>query len=302
MLLEEALAALAVKPDGIYIDGTYGRGGHARAILARLGPAGRLLVMDRDPEAVIHARGWAAQDSRVTVFHGAFSRLQQAAAEAEVENKVSGVLLDIGVSSLQLDDARRGFSFTQSGPLDMRMDPGSGESAAEWLAHATEGEIADVIHRYGEERHARRIARAIVAARRERPLNDTLQLAELIARAVPRRDPHKHPATRTFQAVRIFINRELDELAACLEQCLKVLAPAGRLVAISFHSLEDRIVKRFIRDRARGPLSNTDMPWLEPEGKPELRSLGKPVYAGEAEVACNPRARSAVLRVAEKLA
>lgn len=302
MLLEEALAALAVKPDGIYIDGTYGRGGHARAILARLGPAGRLLVMDRDPEAVIHARGWAAQDSRVTVFHGAFSRLQQAAAEAEVENKVSGVLLDIGVSSLQLDDARRGFSFTQSGPLDMRMDPGSGESAAEWLAHATEGEIADVIHRYGEERHARRIARAIVAARRERPLNDTLQLAELIARAVPRRDPHKHPATRTFQAVRIFINRELDELAACLEQCLKVLAPAGRLVAISFHSLEDRIVKRFIRDRARGPLSNTDMPWLEPEGKPELRSLGKPVYAGEAEVARNPRARSAVLRVAEKLA
>jgi 16S rRNA (cytosine1402-N4)-methyltransferase len=302
VLLEEAVQALAVQTDGIYIDGTFGRGGHARAVLAKLGPGGKLLVMDRDPEAIAAARAWAKGESRVTVYKGAFSMLQQAATEAGVLGAVNGVLLDIGVSSVQLDDARRGFSFIQSGPLDMRMDPDSGESAAAWLSHASERDIADVLHRYGEERHARRIARAIVAARQAAPLADTLQLAEIVSRAVPRHDPHKHPATRTFQAIRIFVNRELDELSACLEQCLRVLAPAGRLVVISFHSLEDRIVKRFIRDHVRGPQPDPAMPWLEPAAKPDLRGLGKPLYAGEAEVARNPRARSAVLRVAERLA
>ena len=300
-MLKEAVDALAVQADGIYMDGTFGRGGHSREILARLGPKGRLLALDRDPEAHASAETLAATDSRVTVYRAAFSMLERIATQAGVSGRVNGVLLDIGVSSAQLDDARRGFSFTQNGPLDMRMDPTSGESAAEWLMRAPEADIADVIHEYGEERHARRIARAITTARTTTPLTDTLQLAEIVSRAVPRHERHKHPATRTFQAIRIFINQELAELAACLEQCLKVLAPAGRLAVISFHSLEDRMVKRFIRDHARLPEPDPKAPWLEPTTKPVLRGVGKAVYSSDVEVAENPRARSAVLRVAERL-
>jgi len=302
VLLQEAVEALAVQADGIYMDGTFGRGGHSREILARLGPKGRLLALDRDPEAHAAATALAGSDTRVSVYRAAFSMLERIATEAGVSGRVNGVLLDIGVSSAQLDDARRGFSFIQKGPLDMRMDPDAGESAAEWLTRAPEQDIAGVIHEYGEERHARRIARAIVAAREAAPLTDTLQLAEIVSRAVPRHDRHKHPATRTFQAIRIFINRELEELGACLEQCLRVLAPAGRLAVISFHSLEDRMVKRFIRDHARMPEPDPKAPWLMPEGNPVLRAVGKAVQAGEAEVAENPRSRSAVLRVAERLA
>ncbi len=301
VLLKEAVDALAVQADGIYMDGTFGRGGHSREILARLGPKGRLLALDRDPEAHTAAEALAATDSRVTVYRAAFSMLGHIATQAGVSGRVNGVLLDIGVSSAQLDDARRGFSFTQKGPLDMRMDPATGESAADWLMRAKEEDIASAIHEFGEERHARRIARAITTARTTTPLTDTLQLAEIVSRAVPRHERHKHPATRTFQAIRIFINRELEELATCLEQCLKVLAPAGRLAVISFHSLEDRMVKRFIRDHARLPEPDLKAPWLEPAGNPVLRSIGKAVQPGDAEVMENPRARSAVLRVAEKL-
>ena len=302
VLLEEAVAALAVKADGVYVDGTYGRGGHSRAVLARLGPQGRLSALDRDPQAVAAARDLQAVDARFSVQRGAFSQLERVVTEAGVSGRVDGVLLDIGVSSAQLDDPGRGFSFTQDGPLDMRMDPDSGESASAWLMRATERDITQVIQEYGEERHARRIARAIVEARSNTPIATTLQLAEIVAQASPRHDRFKHPATRTFQAIRIFINHELEELSACLEQCLKVLAPAGRLAVISFHSLEDRIVKRFIRDHARLPAPDPRAPWLEPAGKPELRAVGKAIQPGEAETAQNPRARSAVLRVAEKLA
>jgi 16S rRNA (cytosine1402-N4)-methyltransferase len=212
------------------------------------------------------------------------------------------VLLDIGVSSAQLDDPGRGFSFTQAGPLDMRMDPETGESAAQWLSHAAEQDIAHVLFTLGEERHARRIAKAIVAARAAAPLTTTLQLAEVVSHAAPRHDRYKHPATRSFQAIRIYINHELEELVSCLEQCLRVLAPAGRLAVISFHSLEDRIVKRFIRDQSRAPAPDPRAPWLEPAGKPLLRTVGKAIQAGEDEVRDNPRSRSAVLRVAERLA
>jgi len=301
VLLKEAVDALTVQPGGIYLDGTFGRGGHSREILKRLGAEGRLIVLDRDPEAHAAALALAKSDSRVAVHRAAFSGLERIVGEAGVSGRVNGVLLDIGVSSAQLDDPRRGFSFTRSGPLDMRMDPETGESAAAWLMQAPEQDIAAVIHEYGEERHARRIAKAIITARAEAPLTDTLQLAEIVSRAVPRHDRFKHPATRSFQAIRIFINRELEELGSCLQQCLRVLAPAGRLVVISFHSLEDRVVKRFMRDHSRLPAPDPKAPWLEPEGKPLLRVVGKAVQAGEAEVALNPRARSAVLRVAEKL-
>lgn len=301
VLLQEAVDALTVQAGGIYLDGTFGRGGHSREILRRLGAEGKLLVLDRDPEAYAAALELAETDTRVAVHRAAFSSLERIAGEAGVSGRVNGVLLDIGVSSAQLDDPRRGFSFTRSGPLDMRMDPERGESASQWLMRAPEQDIAAVIHEYGEERHARRIAKAIVSERAANPITDTLQLAEIVSRAVPRHDRFKHPATRTFQAIRIFINRELEELGSCLQQCLRVLAPAGRLAVISFHSLEDRMVKRFMRDHSRLPAADPKAPWLEPEGKPLLRIVGKAVQAGEAEVAENPRARSAVLRVAEKL-
>lgn len=302
VLLDEALASLAVRPDGIYVDATFGRGGHSRAILDRLGPRGRLIAIDRDPEAVKAATGLFGDDRRFTVHRGTFSMLEQIVTAAGCADGVQGVLLDLGVSSPQLDDPARGFSFQQAGPLDMRMDPEYGESVAEWLQRAAEREIADVIFQYGEERFGRRIARAIVQARAEGPITDTAQLAAIVAAAVPTRERNKHPATRTFQALRIHINRELDELDACLEQSVRVLAAGGRLAVISFHSLEDRRVKRFMRDAAR-PRPPADMPPGMPVALPEptLKLIGKPIFAAEEEVSANPRARSAVLRTAERL-
>jgi len=269
--------------------------------LQRLGVEGRLIAIDRDPRAVMVARERSARDRRFTVYQGTFAMLEYFAEAAAVSGKVNGVLFDLGVSSPQLDAAERGFSFLREGPLDMRMDPTQGESAAEWLARAAEADIAYVLKSYGEERYAKRIARAIVQAREAAPIATTTQLAEIVAVANPAWERDKHPATRAFQAIRIHINRELEELQQGLPQALKVLAPGGRLAVISFHSLEDRIVKRFLRDEARGGDFPPGMPVPATAFKPTLRIIGKPVYPGDAEVAANPRARSAVLRVAEKL-
>jgi len=299
VLLDEALDALAVRAGGFYVDATFGRGGHAAAVLARLGERGRLLVIDRDPQAVAAARDRLGGDRRVDVRQSSFSRLGEALAGAPAAD---GILFDLGVSSPQLDDPARGFSFLRDGPLDMRMDPALGESAAQWLARASEKEIADVIFRYGEDRHARRIARAIAAARTEAPIATTGRLAEVISRAVPRREPGKHAATRTFQALRIHVNAELDEIAAALPQAVDRLAPGGRLVVISFHSLEDRIVKRFLRSASRDDPAWAGLPRVPEHARARLRRLGPARFPTEAEVARNPRARSAVLRAAERLA
>ena len=303
VLLREAIDALDIKPAGTYVDGTFGRGGHSRAILERLGPEGRLLALDRDPQAVAMAR--ETRDQRLTVMHRRFSDLAEALrlAGMEVEDGVDGVLLDIGVSSPQLDQGERGFSFRYDAPLDMRMDTTQGETAAQWLQRVGVQEITEVIRNYGEERFAFQIAKKIVAARGERPLATTGELAALVRSAVRTREPGKDAATRTFQALRIHINQELEQLALVLPQTVTVLKQGGRLVVISFHSLEDRIVKRFMRDEAapdrlprKLPLRVVDLP------QPCLRLVGKPVKASAAEVAANPRARSAVMRVAEKLA
>ncbi len=288
VMLQEAMEWLAVEAEGIYVDATFGRGGHARAILERLGPHGRLLALDKDPEAVAAAEQEFAAERRFAVVRGTFAMLKAYVEQRGWQGQVSGVLLDLGVSSPQLESAERGFSFLHDGPLDMRMDPDSGISAAAWLAKAKENEIADVLYQYGEERYARRIARAIVTARKQTPITRTLELAAIVSRAHPRWEHGRHPATKSFQALRIFINQELSELESCLNQCLDVLAPRGRLAVISFHSLEDRIVKRFIRDQARA----------EP---PTLKSLGKARRAAREETLANPRARSAVLRGAERL-
>ncbi len=298
VLFAEVMDGLAVKGDGTYLDGTFGRGGHARGVLQRLGPQGRLLVMDKDPEAIAVASALADADARVAWCRGSFAGL---AAWAETASGLDGVLLDLGVSSPQLDVAERGFSFGKDGPLDMRMDPDAGESAADWLAHASEQEIADVLWLHGEERQSRRIARAIVAQRHETPITRTAQLAALIAGVMPRGDAKIHPATRSFQAIRIHINRELADLEAGLDAAMARLKPGGRLAVISFHSLEDRIVKRYMAQRAKAPAGNRRMP--EQTGfVPSLRLIGGAQKAGDAELAVNPRARSAVLRVAEKLA
>jgi 16S rRNA (cytosine1402-N4)-methyltransferase len=297
VLYAQTLDGLRVTPEGTYLDGTFGRGGHARGVLERLGPGGRLLLMDKDPEAIAVARREFGADPRVSVFHGSFAALARWDATA---GGLDGILLDLGVSSPQLDVADRGFSFSKDGPLDMRMDSSSGESAAQWLAHADEREIADVLWTYGEERQSRRIARAIVAARATQPIERTAQLAELIARAVPRGAAKIHPATRSFQAIRIHVNRELEDLEAGLEAAFARLRPGGRLAVISFHSLEDRIVKRFIAARAKAPPADRRMP-VEVEFTPTLRAIGGAVKADDAEVEANPRARSAVLRVAERL-
>ncbi len=301
VLLKEVLAALAIREDGVYVDGTFGRGGHAAAILERLGPEGRLLAMDKDPEAVRSAQQQFGSDPRFEIEQGAFTMLSQLLARRQLQGCVNGLLLDLGVSSPQLDDPARGFSFYTDGPLDMRMDPHSGSSAAQWLAQADEQEIREVLRTLGEERFAGRIARAIVSARSEAPLETTRQLAELIAAAVPTREKGKHPATRSFLAIRIFINRELDDVRAVLEQVPDALAPGGRLAVISFHSLEDRIVKRFIRDEYRGEQAPPEFPLAGMDYRPRLRPVGKAIRAGAAETGRNPRARSAVLRVAERL-
>lgn len=303
VLLEESLEALRVRPDGCYVDGTFGRGGHSAAILAELGVTGRLIAFDKDPEAVAAARARFSADARFRIVHGSFTMLKQVVEEEDLKGRVDGILLDLGVSSPQLDNAARGFSFQSEGPLDMRMDTTRGESAADWLAHAEEAEITRVLFEYGEERFARRIARAIVARRQEAPLRSTRELAELVAEAVPTRERGKHPATRTFQALRILINKELEDLEQVLAQTLEVLALGGRLAVISFHSLEDRLVKRFIRAHARPapppPGLPRGLPWNPPP--PVLREVGKARRAREEEVARNVRARSAVLRVAERL-
>jgi len=297
VMYAQCLKALQVKAEGTYLDGTFGRGGHARGVLQQLGPGGRLLVMDKDPEAIAVAEREFGADARVAIFRGSFAQLAQWEATA---GGLDGVLLDLGVSSPQLDVAERGFSFGKDGPLDMRMDPDSGESAAQWLAHTSEKDIAEVLWTYGDERQSRRIARAIVARRGETPLIRTAQLADLIASVVPRGDQKIHPATRSFQAIRIFINRELADLEAGLDAALARLKPGGRLAVISFHSLEDRIVKQFIARHAKAPPANRRMP-VEIAFTPTLKMIGDARKADAAETAANPRARSAVLRVAEKL-
>jgi 16S rRNA (cytosine1402-N4)-methyltransferase len=302
VLLDEVLDGLAVKADGRYCDATFGRGGHSAAILDRLGPTGRLCAIDRDPEAIAAGRERFAADHRLTLVRGSFGRLEERVRAANFEGGLQGVLLDLGVSSPQLDEARRGFSFMQDGPLDMRMDNESGTSAAQWLARATEREIADVLFKLGEEKFSRRIARALVAARGSQPITTTRQLAELVAGAVPTREPGKHPATRTFQAIRIHVNRELEEIEAALPQAVNLLAPGGRLCVISFHSLEDRMVKRFMRREAQGDPIYAELPDVPPHARPRLKLVGGAVMASEPEVAANPRARSAVLRVAERVA
>lgn len=301
VLLQEVLEGLAVRPAGIYLDCTFGRGGHAAAILERLGPDGRLYAIDKDPEAVQAGVDRFGPDARFRIQRGTFAMLGQLAREQGIAERISGVLLDLGVSSPQLDDPARGFSFIKDGPLDMRMDPEQGQSAAQWLAQASEAEIAQVLHEYGEERFGRRIARAIVAERKEHPIVTTQQLAELIAAAVPTRERHKNPATRSFQALRIQVNQELQDLETALEQALSVLAPGGRLAVISFHSLEDRMVKRFMRRESQGEEMPLDLPVTGGPKPGRLRLIGKAIRAGEAETAANPRARSAVLRVAERM-
>jgi 16S rRNA (cytosine1402-N4)-methyltransferase len=296
VLASEAICALAVRPDGVYVDGTFGRGGHSSAILERLGPHGRLLAIDRDPAAEQAAR--AIRDPRFTFHRTKFSDLPQVLGGQQVH----GMLFDLGVSSPQLDDAARGFSFRSDAPLDMRMDPSSGATAAEWLASAEEQQIREVIRDYGEERFAKQVAAAIVAARVREPIVRTGQLADLVAKAVRTREPGQAPATRTFQALRIHVNRELEEVSLMLPRATAHLAPGGRLAVISFHSLEDRIVKRFMQSQARPdmprdlPLRASEMP------QPALKLLGRAVRASAQEIRRNPRARSATLRVAERTA
>ena len=304
VMVQAVVDALRSVADGVFIDGTFGRGGHTRALLSVLGPSARVIALDRDPAAFAAACRLAAEDPRLKAEQAQFSRLEAVASSHEVCGKVNGVLLDLGVSSPQLEDPQRGFSFQQDGPLDMRMDPESGVSAAEWLGRAREQEIATVLFRFGEERHSRRIARAIVRERNKTPLRTTRQLSQIVERSLPRapwkrrRMGHseKHPATRVFQAIRIFINRELEELEAGLEQSIEVLMPGGRLVTISFHSLEDRIVKRFMRARSRPASAHEEING----GGPTLKIIGKPLRPDEDEIRANPRARSAVMRVAEK--
>jgi 16S rRNA (cytosine1402-N4)-methyltransferase len=300
VLLREVLEALRPRAGGVYVDCTFGRGGHAGALLEQVGPGGRVIGLDRDPEAAAAARRWAQADPRLIARTAPFSALAREAEALGVAGAVDGVLFDLGVSSPQLDAPERGFSFLRDGPLDMRMDPTAGPSAAEWVNAAAQAEIARVLRDYGEEPEAGRIAAAIVRAR---PLSTTRELAETVERALPRgvRDRDRHPATLTFQAIRIFLNRELEELESALPQCLEVLRPGGRLAVISFHSLEDRRVKRFIRDQARGDPFPRDLPVAASALHPRLRPVGRAVHAGEEEVAANPRARSAVLRVAETL-
>jgi 16S rRNA (cytosine1402-N4)-methyltransferase len=302
VLLEQAVAALSIKADACYVDATFGRGGHSRAILQQLGPEGRLLAFDRDPAAIEAAAGLCQSDSRLQVRRSPFSSLQTLAREEGLEGKVSGILFDLGVSSPQLDDAERGFSFMRDGPLDMRMDPDSGISAEQWINSAAQQEIADVIYKYGEERHSRRMARAIVNYRQEQRITRTGQLAEIIKQANPAWEKDKHPATRAFQGIRIYINGEFDELEQALEQALAVLAVGGRLVVISFHSLEDRIVKKFIAMQTKGDNFPRGLPVTQEMLNPRLKAIGKAQRPTADEVKFNPRARSAVMRVAEKIA
>lgn len=300
VLKNEAVEALLADAAGRFVDCTYGRGGHAQAILDRLSPDGQLMVIDRDLDAVDDARARHGDDKRVVIVHGSFADVAAFIEEHDMK-PVDGVLLDLGVSSPQLDEARRGFSFSHDGPLDMRMDQSRGETAAEWLARAEEKDIARVISRYGEERFARRIARAIVARREEQSIETTGQLVDVIEGAVPKREKHKHPATRTFQAIRIYINGELDALETCLTSVVDVIASGGRLVVISFHSLEDRIVKRFMRNLARGEQLPDRLPVRDADIRRDWRLIGKAVKPADSEVESNRRARSSIMRILERL-
>ncbi|EKO3932177.1 16S rRNA (cytosine(1402)-N(4))-methyltransferase RsmH [Vibrio fluvialis] len=307
VLLHESIDGLAIKPDGIYIDGTFGRGGHSRTILSQLGPNGSLYSIDRDPQAIAEAQ--KIDDPRFTIVHGPFSGIAEYAQRYDLVGKVDGVLFDLGVSSPQLDDAERGFSFMKDGPLDMRMDPTSGMPVSDWLAQADLDDITWVIREFGEDKHARRIAKAIVAYRENEenePLTRTSQLAKLISDAAPKSfKEKKHPATRAFQAFRIYINSELEEIDTALKGAASILAPQGRLSVISFHSLEDRMVKRFMRKESKGPEVPHGIPLTQEQiralGSADLKTVGKAIKPSEQEVEMNPRSRSSVLRIAEKL-
>ena len=301
VLLNEAVAALDIKDDGFYIDGTYGRGGHSQLILEQLGEQGRLLGIDKDPQAILHGNEIQKQDLRLHMYQGSFSTIKAIAEDRDLLGKVDGVLLDLGVSSPQLDDAQRGFSFLRDGPLDMRMDPTSGMSAADWLRIAEEDEITEVLKRFGEEKFGKRIARAIIEKRKTEPLTTTHELVALIDEAVPVKDKFKHPATRSFQGIRIFVNQELSDLEKVLDGFLEVLKPGGRMVIISFHSLEDRIVKRFIRKHVQGDSFPRGLPITEQQKHRRLKAQGKAIKATAEQIKANPRARSAVMRIAEKL-
>lgn len=301
VLLAEVIANLAIKPDGVYVDATFGRGGHAQAILNQLGPTGRLLAMDKDPEAIACAGELLGKDQRFTIHHGSFATLHSFLQTQQLNGKVDGILLDLGVSSPQLDAPERGFSFMREGKLDMRMDSSSGEDAATWLATISEQNLAKVLWEYGEERFSRRIARGIIIAREQAPIVTTTQLAEIIAKAHPAWQKGKNPATQSFQAIRIAINNELLDLEDGLKQSFEALKVGGRLLAISFHSLEDRLVKHFIQDHERGEQFPAGLPIKQSQIRPKMKRVGRALKASEREVASNPRARSAVLRIAEKL-
>ncbi|MEW9797211.1 16S rRNA (cytosine(1402)-N(4))-methyltransferase RsmH [Alteromonas sp. CYL-A6] len=302
VLLQECVDALDIRPDGLYVDATFGRGGHSRAILDALGPNGRLIAFDRDPQAIASANA-LADDARFQIIHAPFADMATELADRDLAGCIDGVLMDLGVSSPQLDDAERGFSFLRDGPLDMRMDTTRGMSAAEWLANAEEQDIAQVIKEFGEEKFGKRIAHAIVSTRAHTPIARTAQLASIIDDAVPVKDKFKHPATRAFQGIRIYINAELDQLRDGLKAAVSVLKPGGRLAVISFHSLEDRLVKRFIREQSRGKAIPHNLPVTQAEIDADkvLKAIGKAIKPTQEEIAHNVRARSSVLRVAEKL-
>ena len=301
VLKDEALESLAIKPGGTYIDATFGRGGHSKLILSKLNSSGKLLVFDRDREAIIAAQQLSNTDGRVTAVKAVFSSLYDYCVEHELVGKVDGILFDLGVSSLQIDTAERGFSFMRDGPLDMRMDLEQAMNAAIWINTSKEQEIVRVLREYGEERFAKRIASSIVAQRKIMPIIDTKKLVEIIQKSIPKHDPHKHPATRTFQAIRIVVNAELEQITQCLEKVIDILSIGGRLVVISFHSLEDRIIKQFINKEVKGDAYLPDLPIHASLLNPRLKKIGKAVKASEAEIALNKRARSAIMRVAEKV-
>jgi 16S rRNA (cytosine1402-N4)-methyltransferase len=303
VLLDEAVEALAVRPEGRYLDGTFGRGGHSRAILQALGSSGGLLGFDKDPRAIETGQTLAAEDGRFVVVQRSFAELGSEVADRSLAGRLDGILLDLGVSSPQLDDPERGFSFMHDGPLDMRMNPHAGVSAAQWIAQAPESEIARVFRDYGEERFAKRMAKAVVARREQKAFERTSDLAAVLTEANPAWEKGKNPATRAFQGLRIHINSELADLEQGLDAALEALAVGGRLVVISFHSLEDRIVKQFMRRHAKGEadLLPRDLPIRPAAFEPRLKLVGKPIYASESELRINPRSRSAVMRVAEKV-
>ena len=301
VLLAESLEGLAIKPDGVYLDATFGRGGHAQAILNLLGPNGRLLSMDKDPEAIEYAKQKFSFDKRFSIYHGSFADLEKFALKQDLVGKISGILFDLGVSSPQLDDPDRGFSFMRDGKLDMRMDHSQGMDAATWIAKVSEKELSQVLWEYGEERFARRIAAAIVTAREVAPIDTTLKLAEIVAKAHPAWQKGRHPATKSFQAIRIALNKELEDLVKGLNQSLEVLALQGRLVVISFHSLEDRIVKQFMQKHVRSDEHPANLPIKYDGSRIRFKRLGRAIKASEKELGVNPRARSATLRIGEKL-